>query len=176
MPKYAHIKGGKVVNVIDADVEFAAGWPTDDPEDMLVASDTARIGDSYDGQDFGLPTIRLAERKAAMFEQLERKAAAVEARGIVVNSVPVKTDPASQALISGAAAAFDNPGMGNAPHRLARGQWADLTPAQLKAIQQAVGQHVKATREAMRVHDEAIEAAADDTALDAIDIMAGWPS
>lgn len=84
--RFAVIENGRVVNVAEADSEPPQNW---------VQSDTANIGDEYDGFLFTNPSAvknKIAERRYK-----------AEIAGINLQGLEVKTDDRSKLLINGAA-------------------------------------------------------------------------
>ncbi len=53
--------------------------------------------------------------------------------------------------------------------------WVTLTLAELQGIAAAIARHVQACFSVERAHHDAIDAAGDAQALQAIDVTTGWP-
>lgn len=123
-----------------------------------------------------LPEPTLAERKAAMREAVRAMRRAVEVGGTTVAGSPIRTDEGSRGNITGAVALFDNdPTLTTIDFEAQPGLWVTLDEATMRAIGVAVGRHVQACFSHARSLDEAITEAADNAALDEINIGAGWP-
>jgi len=90
--------------------------------------------------------------------------------------VPVRTDETSQRKIAGAVQLFEKDGTLTVIDFEAQpGIWVTLDQATMEAIGVAVGRHIQACFSNAKALSEAVEAAADDDALDLIDMDAGWP-
>lgn len=128
-------------------------------------------------EQVALPALSLADRKAQMAAAVRARRWQVETGGIIVSGAPIRTDESSQAKISGAVALFDNdPTLTAIDWEAQPGVWVTLDETAMRAIGVAVGRHVQACFSNARSLIEAINAAAGDAALDAIDIGAGWPA
>lgn len=122
------------------------------------------------------PPPTLEERKAALMDAVRARRKEVEQGGIEVGGFPVRTDESSQSKIDNAIKLLEeDPTLPYIDWEGLPGVWAQVDLATLKAIGLAVGRHVQACFSYSRTLWEAIEAAEDDAALDAIDIAAGWP-
>jgi len=127
-------------------------------------------------EEIELPPLTLAELKAAKSDAVRAKRWQFETGGTIVGGAPIRTDDTSQAKISGAVALFDNdPTLAVIDWEAQPGVWVTLDEPTMRAIGIAVGRHVQACFSNARLLIEAINAAANETELDAIDIGAGWP-
>ncbi|WP_378952061.1 DUF4376 domain-containing protein [Mesorhizobium sp. ANAO-SY3R2] len=121
-----------------------------------------------------LQAVPLTERKAARLTSLAEKRWQVETGGIVVGGTRIATDIASQNRIGNAYAGAqrfpDRPIDFNGVDG-----WVTLDPASMIAIGDAVYLHVQACFSRHKALALQINGAADQAALDAIDIEADWP-
>jgi hypothetical protein len=123
-----------------------------------------------------LPALTLNEAKAAAMAAIRSKRWAVETGGVVINGATIRTDETSQMKLNGAVALFANdPTLTAVDWEAQPGVWVQVDAATMKAIGVAAGRHVQACFSHARALSEAVNAAADQAALDAIDIGAGWP-
>ncbi len=125
-----------------------------------------------------LPTVALSltEQKAAKLATAAERRWQTETGGITVGGISVHTDDRSKLMLTGARVkAAANAGF-ETQWVTADGQIVALTAAQIIAISDAVLAHVDACFAHFATLAAAIDAAADETALVAIDITAGWPS
>jgi hypothetical protein len=124
-------------------------------------------------------TIRpapLESLRAAKLAALADRRWRAENGGVVIGGAPVRTDATSQAKITGAVSLFDNdPEMAAIDWEAVPGVWVTFDAATMKAIGVAVGRHVQACFSRAKALSGEIVAAADATALDAVDIETGWP-
>lgn len=98
-----------------------------------------------------------------------------EIAGIQVDGIGLRTDREAQSLLTGAAlAALLDPGYSLAWKGV--DGWVDLTAAQVIALAGAVRAHVQACFDRERALAQLIALAPDLTALNAVDIDAGWPA
>jgi len=122
------------------------------------------------------PPLSLEERKAVMQDAIRARRQLAEPSGTVVGGVPVRTDETSQRKIAGAVQLFEKDGTLTVIDFEAQpGIWVTLDQATMEAIGVAVGRHIQACFSNAKALSEAVEAAADDDALDLIDMDAGWP-
>lgn len=97
-----------------------------------------------------------------------------EVAGIVLNDIQIKTDRESQALITGAYSySMINPDA-LIDWKASDNTWVQITAETIKAIAQAVAEHVQACFSNEKVLAEQIIAAEEDE-LEAIDLNVGWP-
>jgi hypothetical protein len=124
-------------------------------------------------------TIRqlpLEDLRAAKLAALAAKRWSVETGGVLVGGVLVRTDGNSQAKITGAVSLFQSdPNLLSIDWEAQPGVWVTLDAATMKVIGLAVGRHVQGCFGRAKALSVQILATADETALDAIDIEAGWP-
>lgn len=152
--RFVIIKDGVVVNVIEGEVPGS------------VRSDTANIGDMWDGESFSTPekTVTLEEKIAELAALRYNK----ETAGITVNGSEILTDRESQAMLSGAYCACLIDPARIIDFKGANG-WIQLSASEITIIAAAVADHVQAcfTRE----NELSVLLQSDiDT-----DITTGWP-
>ena len=152
--RFVIIKDGVVVNVIEGEVPGS------------VRSDTANIGDLWDGESFSEPII-----SATIDERLIELAAlryTKETSGITVNGTEILTDRESQAMISGAycACLIDPARIIN--FKGANG-WIQLSASEITAIASAVADHVQACFTREKELAELLHADINT------DLTTGWP-
>jgi hypothetical protein len=116
----------------------------------------------------------LADRKAEMLRQLADKRWRVETGGITLGGVTIPTDRDTQSIVARAVAAFADGDISGAIDFKAATGFVQIDEALMKAIKAAGAQHVQVCFTHEAEVSAAIGAAADHTALDAIDIDAGW--
>lgn len=116
---------------------------------------------------------RLKAQRLAMVRALRQR---VETAGINVGEMQVRTDATSQAKIAGVlqlmASDLDLAGI---DFEVQPGQWVTVDRNTMTAIGVAVGRHVQACFSRARELQQAIEAAPDLAALEAIVWVSGWP-
>jgi hypothetical protein len=140
------------------------------PTEIRMNCETGEI------EEIELAPLTLAERRVQLANAVRARRWQVETGGLVVAGAPIRTDEGSQAKISGAVALFDNdPTLTAIDWEAQPGIWVTLDEETMRAIGVAVGRHVQACFSHARSLIEAITAAADQAALDAIDVEAGWP-
>lgn len=167
--RIAVIEQGVVTSVIVA----GEGW-----QEMLgiegVESDTANVGDLWDGEAFTAPAPPPpTESELLAYAALKRWQ--VETGGIVVSGTAVRTDETSQAKIQGAVQllAADET-LTEIDWEAQPGVWVSLDTPALLAIGIAVGRHVQACFSTLRQVQTGI-AAGEIITIEDID-AAGWPS
>jgi hypothetical protein len=119
--------------------------------------------------------LSISAARAAKLAALAARRWEEETAGITIAGVAIMTDRESQGLITGAAlAATLDPGY-SAAWKTAAGAFVTLSASEILAIAHGVRGHVQGCfdREAELAH--LIHAAADQAALDAVDINVGWP-
>lgn len=173
--KYAVIEDGIVTNVILADEDFAA-------QQGLVPAESAAIGWVYDGETFSPPSIPLSERKAAMREQVNDLRDRLELEPAPTTFGPIDMDATSSkrllALVTAAQSALLTGATWNDTivWTMADNTETPVTePAIALQLSGAATAHGAALHGYAKTLKNAIEAAEDHDALDAIDIAAGWP-
>lgn len=152
--RFVIVENGTVVNVIEGEVPGS------------VRSDTANIGDMWDGESFSTPekTVTLEEKIAELAALRYNK----ETAGITVNGSEILTDRESQAMLSGAYCACLIDPARIIDFKGANG-WIQLSASEITIIAAAVADHVQAcfTRE----NELSVLLQSDiDT-----DITTGWP-
>ena len=171
MNRIALIQGGVVVNVIEAELEFAESLGFDH---ALPAGDAGPGWLLVDGvlvpPDAPAPALTLEEIK----RQLRERASALrwqhETGGIDIGGVRVLTGIEDQNRIASA--------LIGAPATLdfkSESGWVTLTLAELQGIAAAITAHVQACFTAERIHHEAIDALDTLEAAQAYNVEAGWP-
>lgn len=179
--RFAVIDGETVINVIEAEPGFSIEGMT------LVASEIAGFGWSYDGSAFLPPLPPLDQRKADRAAAVNRKRDALLSGGYTHDFGPpgvhvLQTRDAddrinwltSQAAYQAAVAAGRGSVEG-AEFRTADNQRITVTFSEGLNVLLAMAAWGKAVFGRSWDLKDAITAAADGAALDAIDIEAGWP-
>lgn len=179
--RFAVIDGEAVVNIIEAEPGFAIAGMT------LVASEIAGTGWSYDGSSFLPPLLPLDQRKADRAAAVNRKRDALlsggythdfGAAGVHVLQTRDADDRINWLTSQAAYQAAVASGLGGelgAEFRTAGNQRITLTFLEGLNVLLAMAAWGKAVFGRSWDLKDAIAAAADDAALDAIDIEAGWP-
>lgn len=166
--RIAIIEDGQVARVISA----GENWQDIFPDVEGVASETANVGDAWDGAEFVAPPI-----PAPTIDELKAYAAArrwqVETGGILVEGIHVATDDRSKVLIAGARLAAQADPSFTTKWAALDGSVHELTAAQVIAISDAVLTHVKAAFATFAEVSSDI-AAASITTFAQID-AADWP-
>ena len=168
--RYAVIDAGKVENVILAEPSFTL------PGKTLVRSDTASIGDLWDGATFARPPKwpSVAAGKDALHAALAAKRYAIETGGTTIAGVPVATDRESQGkLVAVRIVAKENPAY-SVKWKTSAG-FVTLNAATIIAVADGVRAFVQAAFDREAALSSEIEAATTLAELDAIDLEAGWP-
>jgi len=141
-------------------------------EEYNIATGETTIHE-YEPPVIVVPFETLRELKLAA---LADKRWTVETGGILVGGASVRTDANSQAKITGAVSLFENdPELVSIDWEAQPGVWVTLDAVTMKAIGIAVGRHVQGCFSRARTLSEAILAATDTQALEAVDINEGWP-
>lgn len=172
MSRVALIRDGVVVNVIEAELAFAASLPGYDT--AMEASDAGPGWLLVDGvlvpPDAPDPALTLEELKQQLRERATQLRWEHETGGVEINGIRVLTGIEDQNRIAtaliGAPATLDFK---------AESGWVTLTLAELQAIADAITAHVQACFSAERAHHEAIDALELLEAAQAYDVEAGWP-
>lgn len=125
--------------------------------------------------DLPVPEVPLADQKVAKLKAAAEKRWRVETGGITISGIPVHTDDRSKLMITGARIKADADANFTTQWVTADGSIVPLTAAQIIAIADAVRAHVDACFAAFATLAATIQAAEDQTALDAVDIEQGWP-
>ncbi len=167
--RYVIVENSTVTNAIEAEQEFADSIGA-------VQSDTAQTGWTWDGETFAPPTPDLEALRAAKLSALAERRWQAETGGVMVNGAPIRTDATSQAKIAGADLLFErDPTLTEVDWEAQPGVWVTVDRPTMTAIGIAVGRHVQACFSNAKGLSQAILAAEDAAALDAIDIEDGWP-
>lgn len=121
------------------------------------------------------PPPSLESLKARKIEALALKRWMVEAGGITVNGAVIATDDRSQSKVTGALMKVTRNPATLIDWKGENG-WIKIAKAEVEAIADLVGDHVQACFSRECALAEAIAAAEDVAALEAIDINSGWPA
>ncbi len=128
------------------------GYPVDEPPLTFAALQAARLTD--------LATVRYQH----------------EVGGITVLGIPVPTDRETQSIVDRICKAFDDGDIDGTVSFKSPAGFVALDANAMKAIKALGAQHVQACFARESALAAEIVAAADQSALDAIDINAGWPA
>lgn len=150
---------------------------TDAPTGQFVtATEAAPI--QVDGvwtQQWTTVTTDLTTAKAQLIDQLADYRNQQERGGTALNGSTIKTDPDSQAKVTGAKVFSDlNPGT-TINWKTDDGSWILIDATTITAMAQAVGTHVQACFTQEFTLTNQINAVTTIADLEAIDITAGWP-
>ena len=171
MSRIALIRGGRVANVIEAELEFAASLPG---YDAAMEAGAAGPGWLLVAGDLVPPAAPATEDLAEAKQRLRERATAArwehETGGLTLGGVRVATTLQDQNRIAtaliGAPATLDFK---------ADSGWVTLTLAKLQAIAAAITTHVQACFTAERAHHDAIDALTSLADAAEYDVEAGWP-
>ncbi|MDP3494623.1 MAG: DUF4376 domain-containing protein [Hyphomonadaceae bacterium] len=120
--------------------------------------------------------VPLADLKAAKLEAIRARRRVAENAGVTVGGVRVRTDETTQAKITGALMLFQlNDKLVSLDWEATPSAFVTLDQPTLQAIGLAIGAHVQACFTRSRELSEAVTAARDLAALDAVDVSTGWP-
>ena len=112
----------------------------------------------------------LPEQKIRLVNVVSTIAKQKRNAGVTINGMHIATGPDGRSLLFGAIQG------GKASRKIVtKTGRAVLTKVQIEALATAVDNYLQAVFDNQYDLEEAIEAAADQAALDAIDINAGWP-
>lgn len=172
--RYVMVENGEVRNVIEADGPI---WPG------LVRSDTAVVGDTYDGVSFTRPGLPLATAKRVKQSLLEAKYQQVLSTGFTAGGKAYDLSFARRyeiamyyvkalAVVQGLAGATWPTGF---TYPANDGSETAATAAQFRAVAESANDFVAVADKNYRVKSVAIAGAADAAALAAVDINANWP-
>tara|TARA_R110002020_G_scaffold467027_4_gene690215 strand:+ start:29882 stop:30442 length:561 start_codon:yes stop_codon:yes gene_type:complete len=124
---------------------------------------------------FDLPSF--GEQRATKLSDLANRRWQAETGGIVVAGMSVPTDDKTQSRVTAAYVKAAQDSEFAIPNwKFAPGVWGALDAATIIAIGDAITAHVQACFSNEAAISALIVAAADHSALDAIDINTGWPS
>lgn len=126
--------------------------------------------DAYDT----LVAARLADQKAQKLAALAARRWQAETGGIVFMGMSIKTDEDTQRKITGAYVQADKNPSFTAKWKMDAGVFVTLDAATIIAIGDAVTGHIQTCFDKEGDLSDLILAAADDAALDAIEIDTGW--
>lgn len=164
---------GTVANLPEASEEIAAdlGW--------IACGDEVAIGWRWDGEAFAAPVVEIATRKAALRDTVNAYKRAMQ-NGVAPTPVgPVDCDTDSRNKLNGAVLMAMLAAQAGQPFAiewtLADNSNAPLNGPGMIAMASAVGTYVAACHAHAQALKAAIAAAPDHAALDAIDLLAGWP-
>ena len=160
---------------IDAHAGAPPGWTRTAPP-MLATGEFA----VWSGEGWGVTTRSrlpdLVAQKAMRLATVRDLRQQVENAGITVEGLRVRTDVTSQTKIAGVLQLLANaPDLTEIDFEVQPGQWVTLDRDTLTAIGVAMGRHVQACFSRARELQQAIEAAPDLAALEAIVLVSGWP-
>lgn len=118
----------------------------------------------------------LEARKAEMREAVRAQRWQVETSGVNIGGVIVQSGETSQAKIQGANLLFElDPSLAAVDWEAQPGVWTSVDRDTVRMMGVLIGRHVQACFSHARALHEAIGAAPDHAALDAINIYQGWP-
>lgn len=166
--RIAIVEDRKVVQVLLAGDDWETAFP------QGIASDTANVGDMWDGANFIAPPVPpLTIDELMSFAAFKRWK--VETGGISIAGTSVRTDEKSQAKITGAIQLLAaDPTIASIDWEAQPGVWEALDADTMKAIGIAVGRHVQACFSTLKAVQEAITAGTITT-FEQID-AAVWPA
>ncbi len=176
------ISTNKVVNRIVAEPGFELEGH------ILVADEVAQIGWTWDGEALSPPAVPFADLKIAKLDAVKQRMEAELATGAPVDvgeaTLHIALDDGSRADMTGMAATALAAATGAVPWPSSyQAGWITIenariplpTPAEGLGIAAFVGDRYAQIRQHGRDLKDAVLAAEDAAALDAIDIDAGWP-
>lgn len=121
------------------------------------------------------PALTLAEQKAEKLEALAAYRFDIEKGGTTLAGSFVATDEKTRSVLTAARIKAREDADFTVNYKFGPGQFATLTAAQIIAIADGVAAFIQACFDREKALSDLIVAAANQTALDAIDITAGWP-
>lgn len=134
-------------------------------------------GFAYDGLTFSPPAVSFENLRAAKLAALADRRWQAETGGVDFNGSIIRSDATSQAKITGAVSLFaSDPTLTVIDWEATPGEWVQLDASTMTAIGVAVGRHVQACFSNAKTLSQGILAAADQAALDAVDMEVGWPT
>lgn len=148
---------------------FDGAEPPEGAIEVPTAPFDARL--TWNGSGWGT----LEDLRDAKLAALAEKRWQVETSGIAISGMPIFTDDRSKLMITGARIKADADANFTTQWVAADGSIVTLAAAQIIGISDAVLAHVDACFARFAVLAMAIQVAADEAALDAIDINADWP-
>lgn len=118
----------------------------------------------------------LDEAKAAKRADLANIRWQHETGGMIVNGMAIPTDRETQTIVDRLVKAYDDGDLvDETSFKRGPGDWLPIDEDTVRLIKREGAQHVQACFKRECVLDGEIEAAADQAALDAIDLDSGWP-
>ena len=141
----------------------------DGPMPEITLGAMIRVDDALE-IDSGMLAQLLPRKKAELITEVSTIAKQKRNAGVTINGLHIATGPDGRSLLFGAIQG------GKASRKIVtKTGRAVLTKVQIEALATAVDNYLQAVFDNQYDLEEAIEAAADQAALDAIDINAGWP-
>lgn len=176
------LRAGWCSNADDIALQAGPGQSVDDapPEGVVADGRWARAGDGSYAQA-ALPVPTLQELKDAVWEKVKAKRATLIAAGATVPGIGTfQTDLVSMANVHEAVTGALLAGATGQPYTitftLADNSRPTLTAAQIMLAGKVIGERKSAIHAHSATLRAAIEAAADEAEIDAIDIETGWPT
>ncbi|CAA0086845.1 Uncharacterised protein [Starkeya nomas] len=186
--RYARLQDNAVAEIIDlpAGLAIADAFHPDVASTMIEAPDPAvTVGWLWDGEALSPPTTDHAEHQRAMIAAVDARRDGILAGGYPTAGLHISLSNASRADMT-AMAATALAAIGGAipwPDSYALGwiameneRLALATPVEGLTLAGLVGDYYARTVQHARTLKDAVLAAPDEAALDAIDISAGWPT
>lgn len=161
------------------------GWTARQPPDLSAGERafwaatgwTVLAAEEVENRAADAALVALSRRKLAMESELAQLRWEHETSGVLLDGAHIRTDPVSQAKLTGAVTlARSDPELVAFDWEAQPGNWVTLDGSSIVAIGIAVGRHVQACFSRARSLAQAIASAETHEALDAIDIRSGWPS
>jgi hypothetical protein len=181
--RHAVVRDGVVENVVEWNGD--SEWTPPEGATVVAATDSVGVGWSYDGETFSAPVVQLTldERRAvkvsaATLEFGARIAAGVAYGGKVLQigdedraNITGQSSRAIASLLTGSGVTWPS----DFYWRMADNSALELpTAADMLALGQAAADRYAALRLNLGSLKDAIDDAADQAELDAIDVTAGW--
>lgn len=171
--RVAFLAPGALTGPVVSIRKCAGGWQDLFPDEIGIESETAGIGDVWDGEVL-TPVPRPAPSAGELTAYASDLRWRVETGGIVVAGATIRTDERSQQKIAAAVQLIDkDPTLAPINFEAQPGVWITLDAAAMTAIGLAVGRHIQACFSTLKNVHGAIAAGTitDFTQIDA----AGWP-
>ena len=125
---------------------------------------------------YNITAYDLGEQKTLKKDRARGQRKQIEAAGVTLDGMTLRTDEGSQARISGlVATVLADDAADNFDFEARPGQWVTLTRDQVLAAGKAVSKHVQAAFTRQRELEAEIEQAQDLYALRDVNINSGWP-
>lgn len=142
--RVAFLAPGALTGPVVSIRKCAPGWQELFPGETGIESETAGIGDVWDGEVL-TPVPRPPPSAAELIAYASGYRWHVETGGIVVEGAPIRTDERSQQKIAGAVQLIDkDPTLTVIDFEAQPGVWIALDAAAMTAIGLAVGRHIQA--------------------------------